>query len=189
MGPDGQIRDVAAPLAPEIAKNAPPDIARLLGGDDHLHLSRMSLLSAIAIFVHNLPEGLATFIGALADPRAGVAIAVAIALHNIPEGVVVAMPVYYATGSRWKGFWWAFLSGVSEPVGGLLGYAVLSGRGMDPTAFAVLFGLVAGMMVFIALNKLLPTALSHDPRDRYTTSCVMGGMAVMAASLLLFAAA
>lgn len=78
------------------------------------------LLAALAIALHNLPEGLATFLGALADPAAGVAIAVAVALHNIPEGIVVAMPIYYATGSRWKAFMWATISGLSEPLGGLL---------------------------------------------------------------------
>jgi zinc transporter ZupT len=110
-------------------------------------LKKMGLLTALAIGIHNLPEGLATFVAALADPLNGVAIAVAIALHNIPEGVCVAMPVYYATGSRWKGFWWATLSGVSEPIGGLLGYAVLYGNRMSDIAYGLLFCLVAGMMV------------------------------------------
>jgi zinc transporter, ZIP family len=107
----------------------------------------MGLLTAIAIGIHNLPEGLATFVAALADPLNGVAIAVAIALHNIPEGVCVAMPVYYATGSRTKGFLWAFLSGLSEPIGGLLGYLVLYGNRMSDLAYGILFCVVAGMMV------------------------------------------
>jgi zinc transporter ZupT len=110
-------------------------------------LQKMGILTALAIGIHNLPEGLATFIAALADPLNGVAIAVAIALHNIPEGVCVAMPVYYATGSRWKGFWWAFLSGASEPIGGILGYAVLYGNRMSDIAYGLLFCVVGGMMV------------------------------------------
>ena len=110
-------------------------------------LQKMGLLTAIAIGIHNLPEGLATFVAALADPLNGVAIAVAIALHNIPEGVCVAMPVYYATGSRTKGFLWAFLSGLSEPIGGLLGYLVLYGNRMSDLAYGILFCVVAGMMV------------------------------------------
>ena len=117
----------------------------------------MGLLTALAIGIHNLPEGLATFIAALADPLNGVAIAVAIALHNIPEGVCVAMPVYYATGSRWKGFWWAFLSGLSEPIGGLLGFAVLYGNRMSDLAFGLLFCLVGGMMVRLFLLPCEPT--------------------------------
>lgn len=161
----------------------------MLENDHHLALSRMTLLSAIAIFIHNFPEGMATFVGAMANPRAGVAICIAIALHNIPEGVVVAMPIFYATGSRWRAFTWAFLSGVSEPVGGLVGYLILSGSGMSPIAFAALFAVVAGMMVYISIRELLPTALKYDPEDRYVTMCFLIGMAVMAASLQVFAAA
>jgi hypothetical protein len=87
-------------------------------------LAKMGAMTGLAIALHNFPEGLATFVATLADSSTGLAIAVAIALHNIPEGVCVAMPIYYATGSKWKGFWWAFLSGVSEPIGGLMGYLV-----------------------------------------------------------------
>jgi ZIP family zinc transporter len=108
------------------------------------------------------------------------------ALHNIPEGVVVAMPIYYATKSRWRAFAWSFVSGVAEPIGGLLGYAVLAGNGMSPLAFAVMFGFVAGMMVYISVRELLPTALRYDPEDKAVTSCCIWGMAVMASSLLLF---
>jgi ZIP family zinc transporter len=88
------------------------------------HLAKMGAMTGLAIALHNFPEGLATFVATLADSSTGLAIAIAIALHNIPEGVCVAMPIYYATGSKWKGFWWAFLSGVSEPIGGLMGYLV-----------------------------------------------------------------
>ena len=75
------------------------------------------LCSGLAVGIHNFPEGLATFVAALSSPSLGIALAIAIALHNIPEGVCVAMPVYYATGKKWKGFLWAFLSGISEPFG------------------------------------------------------------------------
>lgn len=149
-------------------------------------LQKMGLLTALAIGIHNLPEGLATFIAALADPLNGLAIAVAIALHNIPEGVCVAMPVYYATGSRWKGFWWAFLSGVSEPIGGLLGYAVLFGNRMSDFAYGLLFCLVAGMMVYISVMELIPTALKYDLNNRFTSKAVIGGMVIMALSLIMF---
>lgn len=131
-------------IDPEAAKT----IDTYVTADHHrFGLQKMGLLTALAIGIHNLPEGLATFIAALSDPLNGVAIAVAIALHNIPEGVCVAMPVYYATGSRWKGFLWAFLSGISEPIGGLLAYAVLYGNRMSETAYGVLFCIVGGMMV------------------------------------------
>ena len=127
---------------------------------------------------------MATFVGTLADLTAGVAIAVAIALHNIPEGVVVAMPIYYATKSRFKGFMWALLSGVSEPIGAFSGWIVLSSLG--DLAYAVMFGIVAGMMVYISVRELIPMALNFDRSDKYVTVSIFFGMAVMAASLLLF---
>ncbi|GAB4815843.1 hypothetical protein N2152v2_002889 [Parachlorella kessleri] len=99
-------------------------------------------------------------------------------------GICVAMPIYYATGSKWKGFVWALLSGVSEPVGGLMGYLVLQGN--QDLAFAIVFGLVAGMMVYISVKELIPTALRYDPDDKVVTTSVIVGMAVMAGSLLLF---
>ena len=92
--------------------------------------------------LHNFPEGLATFLSTLADPKVGVILAVAIAIHNIPEGLCVAMPVYYATGSRWKAFGWALLSGVSEPLAAVLGWAVLASVFSD-VLYATLFGIVA----------------------------------------------
>eukprot|EP01023_Acetabularia_acetabulum_P005737 TRINITY_DN1235_c0_g3_i1.p1 TRINITY_DN1235_c0_g3~~TRINITY_DN1235_c0_g3_i1.p1 ORF type:complete len:340 (+),score=88.85 TRINITY_DN1235_c0_g3_i1:180-1199(+) len=154
--------------------------------DDHHSLKKMGLLTALAIFIHNLPEGLATFLAALASPVSGIAIAFAIAIHNIPEGICVAMPVYYATGSRWKGFLWAFFSGLSEPIGGLLGYFVLYGDNMSDLVYGILFTMVAGMMVYISIRELVPTALKYDPNDKYTTKFIFLGMVIMAASLLLF---
>ena len=139
----------------EIDEDAGKVIDEYMTNDDHrFGLQKMGLMTALAIGIHNLPEGLATFVAALSDPLNGVAIAVAIALHNIPEGVCVAMPVYYATGSRWKGFWWAVVSGLSEPIGGLLGWLVLFGNRMSDLAFGVLFCVVAGMMVRSSLPRL-----------------------------------
>jgi len=151
-------------------------------------LQKMGLLTAVAICFHNFPEGLATFVATLADSSVGGAIAIAIALHNIPEGVCIAMPIYYATGSRWKGIFWSFISGLSEPIGGLLGYLFLYGDNMSAFAFAILFGVVAGMMVFISVAELIPTALKYDPEDMFVSNSVFAGMALMAASLLMFVA-
>jgi len=151
-------------------------------------LQKMGLLTGLAIALHNFPEGLATFVATLADTSVGASIALAIALHNIPEGICVAMPIYYATGSKWKGFWWSFASGISEPIGGLLGYLVLYGDNMSALAYGSLFGLVGGMMVYISVVELIPTALKYDPDDKYVSSCVLVGMGLMAASLLLFTA-
>lgn len=150
------------------------------------HLKRMGFLTACAIALHNFPEGLATFVAALADAKLGVALAVAIAVHNIPEGICVAMPVYYATGSKFKGFMWSFVSGISEPIGGLVGYLILYGNGMSDRAYGALFACVGGMMVYISLKELLPTALKYDQHDHYVTNCMFGGMAIMALSLILF---
>lgn len=150
-------------------------------------LRRMGLLTALAVGLHNLPEGLATFIGTVADPTAGVAIALAIALHNIPEGVCVAMPVYYSTGSRLQSILWASLSGFAEPLGGLIGYGIIRAGNMSDLVFGVLFGIVGGMMVYISLKELIPTALKFDKQDHVTTVTVVAGMAIMAASLLTFA--
>jgi len=176
------LTNVPADMTPEAA-----DLVDTYMSNDHHRyaLKKMGVLTAVAIGVHNLPEGLATFVAALSDPLNGVAIAVAIALHNIPEGVCVAMPVYYATGSRWKGFWWAFLSGLSEPLGGLLGWLVLAGNTGHLT-YGLLFTFVGGMMTYISIKELIPTALKYDPNDRVTSTCVIAGMVVMAASLLCF---
>jgi len=153
-----------------------------------LHL--MGIKTALAIGIHNFPEGLATFVGTLADPAVGVTLAVAIGIHNIPEGLCVALPIYYATDSRWKGFLWALLSGLSEPVGAFIGCLIIkiSGEDMNQFVYGLLFGVVAGMMIMITILELLPTACKYDPTDKYVSGSVALGMVVMAASLCLFIA-
>jgi len=148
-------------------------------------LSRMSLNTAVAIALHNFPEGLATFVAALNDPGVGAVLAIAIAIHNIPEGLCVAMPVYYATGNKWRAFGWAVLSGISEPIAAFFGWLVLANSFSD-TLYAVLFGMVAGMMVVISVRELLPTAHRYDPEDSVVTYSFITGMGVMAISLVLF---
>lgn len=147
-------------------------------------LYRMGLFTALAIAIHNFPEGLATFIGALKDIKLGIAIAVAIAIHNVPEGVAVSIPIYYATGSRKKAFLYSFLSGLAEPVGALVGYAILFSFFND-IVFGILFASVAGIMVFISLDELLPTAQEYG-EHHLSIYGLVGGMIVMALSLLLF---
>ncbi len=148
-------------------------------------LHRMGLFSALAIAIHNFPEGLATFVGGLQDPALGVSIAVAIAIHNIPEGIAVSVPLYYATGSRKKAFGYSFASGLSEPVGALVGYFLFF-RYFNDYVFGILFAVVAGIMVFISLDELLPTAEKYG-EHHVAMYGVVGGMAVMAISLVLFA--
>jgi len=170
----------------ELQLEIPNNVQEIIDASGHHNgLNRMGIMTGIAIAIHNFPEGLATFVAALGDPSAGFALALAIALHNIPEGVCVAMPVYYATGSKWKGFFWSFLSGVTEPIGGIVGYLILW-NSVTPLTYAILFGLVGGMMVYISLRELLPMALKYDPEDKVTTMALFCGMVVMAASLLVF---
>lgn len=141
----------------------------------------MGLFTALAIGIHNFPEGLATFKAALTNPSLGIAIAVTIAIHNIPEGIAVSVPVYYATGNREKAFWLSFLSGISEPVGALLGYLILMPF-MKEVVFGILFVAVAGIMVFISLDELLPSAREYG-EHQLSIYGLIGGMAVMAACL------
>ncbi|OVE73673.1 zinc transporter ZupT [bacterium B17] len=148
------------------------------------HLLRMGIFTAIAIAIHNFPEGLATFASALEDPALGISIAVAIAIHNIPEGISVSIPIYFATGSRTKAFWLSFLSGLAEPLGAIVGYTLLRSL-FTPNTFGMLFSSVAGIMVYVSLDELLPAAQEYGKRHWVITG-VMAGMAVMALSLLLF---
>lgn len=148
-------------------------------------LLRMGMFSALAIAIHNFPEGLATFTGALEDPTLGVSIAVAIAIHNIPEGIAVSVPLYYATGDKKKAFWLSFLSGLSEPVGAMLGYFILM-RFMTETTFGIIFAGVAGIMVYISLDELLPTAEKYG-EHHIAIWGLIAGMVVMATSLVAFA--
>lgn len=147
-------------------------------------LLRIGILTALAITVHNFPEGLATFTAGLKDPSLGIAVAMAIAIHNIPEGIAVSIPVYYATGSRRKAFTLSFLSGLSEPLGAIVGYSILIPFFND-VVFGILFASVAGIMVFISLDELLPTAREYGDPHRSIYGLI-AGMMVMAVSLLLF---
>lgn len=148
-------------------------------------LHKMGLNTAIAIGLHNFPEGLATFVAALDDPKVGAVLAVAIAIHNIPEGLCVALPIYYASGNRMKGFLWALLSGASEFIAALLGWVILANV-FSETTYAILFGLVAGMMIMISMRELLPTAHVYDNGDTVVSYSFIVGMIVMALSLCLF---
>lgn len=147
-------------------------------------LMRMGILTALAIGIHNFPEGLATFTAALTDPKLGVAIAVAIAIHNIPEGIAVSIPIFFATGDKRKAFRLSFLSGLAEPVGAIVGYLIILPF-LTPLTFGILFAGVAGIMVFISLDELLPAAREYG-EHHLSIYGLVGGMVVMAVSLLMF---
>lgn len=147
-------------------------------------VARAGLLAAAAITAHNVPEGLATFFATLDDPSVGSSLAVAIAIHNVPEGVTIALPIFYATGSRAQAFLWTLISALAEPSGALLGYAVL-GPFLNDMVFGIVFGLIAGAMVFLSLDELLPTAKRYA-KGHETVYGMVIGMALLATSLVLF---
>lgn len=144
-------------------------------------LMRTGLLTAFALALHNFPEGFATFMAALSSPQMGVPIAVAVAIHNIPEGVAVAVPIYYATRSRRTAFLYSFASGLAEPVGAVLAYLLLAPYLSDALTGFVLAG-IAGIMVYICLDELLPSAREYG-EHHIALSGVMVGMLIMAVSL------
>lgn len=178
------------PAQAQAAMQTAAAAARLDTSAHHPKLMRMGLFTALAITIHNFPEGLATFLAALEDPRLGVAIAVAIALHNIPEGISVSVPIFYATGSRRKAFVYSLLSGLAEPVGAGIGYIALrflvGGEDgvIPPQVMGILFGGVAGIMVYISLDELLPTSRAYG-KGHDSLIGLIAGMLIMALSLLL----
>lgn len=147
-------------------------------------LMRMGVLTALAIAIHNFPEGLATFVSAMQEPSVAIPIVVAIAIHNIPEGIAVSVPIYQATGSRAKAFRYSFLSGLAEPVGALIGWLVLQPI-MTDTVYGIIFAAVAGIMVFISFDELLPAAREYG-EHHLSIYGLISGMVVMSVSLLLF---
>ncbi len=153
-------------------------------GDSSLH--RTGVLTAMGIGIHNFPEGMATFVATLADPRLGLAIAVAIAIHNIPEGVAVAVPMYSATGSRARAFLWSLMAGLTEPVGALVAGLLLLPVIEHSSVMPITFALIAGIMIAISLDELVPSARSYGSEHAPIIGAI-AGMAVMALSLLLLA--
>jgi ZIP family zinc transporter len=161
------------------------DSLKVEGISAPLSLMRSGLLTAVTLGIHNFPEGLATFMSALRGAEVAVPIVAAIAIHNIPEGIAVSVPVYYATGKKGKAFGYSFLSGITEPLGALIGYFILFPFLTD-TVMAVVFAAVAGIMVFISVDELLPSARKYGANSLSVYGLVCG-MLVMAVSLILFA--
>ncbi len=148
-----------------------------------LALEKVGLKSAVAIGIHNFPEGMVTFMTSLMDPAMGLSIAVAIAMHNIPEGIGVAAPIYFATGDKKRALWLTFLSGVSEPVGAILAYLLLRPF-LTPTLFGVVFGAISGIMVLISFDELLPASRAYGETHLSLLGLIFG-MMVMGASLII----
>ncbi|HEV8012575.1 MAG TPA: zinc transporter ZupT [Pontimonas sp.] len=147
-------------------------------------LFRAGLGVALAVTLHNFPEGMATFFLTLDDPQVGVSVALAIAIHNIPEGIAVVVPIYYATRNRKLAFGFGALSGLAEPLGAIIGYAILQPFITDQV-LGVVFAVVAGIMVYISIDSLLPAARQYGSAHLAIYGMI-AGMGVMAASLVLF---
>ena len=154
------------------------------GTQESGRLMRMGVFTALAIAVHNFPEGLATFVSAFQNPEVAIPIVAAIAIHNVPEGIAVSVPIYQASGSKKKAFLYSFASGLAEPVGALIGWLVLMPV-MNDLVYGVIFAAVAGIMVFISVDELLPAAREYG-EHHLSIYGLVAGMAVMAVSLLLF---
>ncbi len=167
-------------------KTAAVDMVQHTGNTEAL--KKLGIMSALAIAIHNFPEGIATFVGALNNPETGAGITFAIALHNIPEGIAVAIPIYYATKNKGKALLYATMSGLSELLGAVLCIIITSIFGIDMSATSIAFPLilsaVAGIMVYISLDELLPTAEKYG-KHHVAIGGVVAGMAVMATSLLI----
>lgn len=153
-------------------------------GADELRLMKTGLVTALAIVIHNIPEGLATFASSVKDPKVGLVIAAAVSIHNIPEGIAVAIPIYYSTRSRGRAFWISLLSGLSEFAGALLGLFLFMPFLENAVLFGVTFAFVAGIMVFISFDELLPAAREYG-EHHLSIYGLIAGMAVMAVSLII----
>ena len=149
---------------------------------DALH--RTGIIVALSIAIHNFPEGIAAFTSALGNIELAIPITIAIAIHNIPEGIAVAVPIYHATGSRKRAFWYSFMSGLAEPLGALLAYWFLVPL-WSPVVNGIVLAAVSGIMVFISLDELLPSAEKYGEHHISISGLVIG-MLVMAISLYLF---
>lgn len=168
----------------------PHEVPRFLGANQERRLTkrqdtklvRLGFMSVIAITIHNFPEGMATFVASLSDPELGLTIAFAVAIHNIPEGIAIAIPIFYATQSRHRALFLSLLSGLAEPLGAIVA-AVFMGIYWNDLNFGLLFAAVAGIMVFISLDQLLPNAERYG-KHHHSMYGLVAGMAVMAFSLL-----
>lgn len=152
--------------------------------DKTQHMKRTGIVVALSVAIHNFPEGIATFTSALTSLDIAIPITAAIALHNIPEGIAVAVPIYHATGNKKKAFWYSFLSGLSEPAGALIAYLFLMNH-WTPAINGVVLAAVSGIMVFISLDELLPSAERYG-KHHLSIIGVVSGMFIMAISLYLF---
>ena len=151
-------------------------------GREKSRLLRTGIFTALAVTIHNFPEGIVSYASAMKSPMLGFSVALAIAIHNIPEGIAISIPVYYATGSKKKAFVWSLLSGLSEPLGAIIAFLVL-GQIISDNLFGIIFGAVSGIMVYISIDELLPAAREYGEHNLSILGLMLG-MAVMAISVI-----
>lgn len=154
------------------------------GEKKNMRVEKTSLFIILGVFIHNFPEGMATFIGTVAEIELGLLLTLAITLHNIPEGIAVSLPIYMYTGSKRKAFKWSFISGMSEPIGALVTWIILYPF-ITPTLLSAMLGVVGGVMVYISLDELLPASRKLG-KEHHSILGIITGMIVMAFSLALF---
>ena len=169
-------------LVPE-SRN-PHEMHRVEEMKDHSRLKQTGIIAAITIAIHNFPEGIATVMSAQTTKEEAIPITAAIAIHNIPEGIAVAVPIYHATGSRMKAFWLSFASGLAEPVGALIAYLFLLPF-WNPVLNAIILAAVSGVMIYISLDELLPSAEKYG-KHHLSIIGLVAGMVIMALSLYMF---
>ncbi|KGN97488.1 zinc transporter ZupT [Porphyromonas gingivicanis] len=167
----------------DVEELAHPSQTASMGKNKERKLLRVGLFTALILVIHNFPEGMVTFLSGMQDIRIAIPIAFAIAIHNIPEGISVSVPIFYATGNRKKAFWLSFLSGLAEPLGALFGYLILAPY-LNDTIYGIIFAAIAGIMVYISLDELLPAAEEYGLHHQAIYG-VISGMLVMAISLLI----
>ncbi len=167
----------------EVRKEKSIKLLKLGAGKDRRKLLRTGMFTAFAITLHNFPEGFATFAAAATDIKLGLTIAIAVAIHNIPEGISVSVPIYAATGDKKKAFIYSALSGLAEPAGALLGWMILAPF-LTPSVLGLVMGAVAGIMIYISFDELLPTAREYG-EGHTEIAGVIAGMAIMGVSLNL----
>ena len=178
---DKMIPSEENPHEPKLVERENEEVSK---NEETSKLKRLGILTALAIGIHNFPEGLATFVSAMQEPKVAIPIVVAIAVHNIPEGIAVSVPIYQATGSKIKAFRYSFLSGLAEPAGAIVGWFLLKPI-MNDLIYGIIFAAVAGIMVFISFDELLPAAREYG-EHHLSIYGLISGMMVMAVSLLLF---
>ncbi len=150
---------------------------------ENQRLLESGVLTAIGIALHNFPEGMSVLAITLENPELGIPVAFAIAVHNIPEGIAVSVPIYYATKNRKKAFGFSLLSGIAEPIGAIIGYLLLL-RYLTSATLNGTLAFVAGIMVFISFDELLPISREYG-NEHLSNLGLFSGMVVMMISLLI----